>query len=415
MAVRDKTQNKLINTISADFEIWQEITEFGSKFYLVAQLPEFQGTAGAFTWRYEITDWNAIKEKNVAGNNLVANVVVDSNYNIIEGTSSISGQDYANSFYFGGSNQLLVSTLEKGAEPYDHLVEALEKEAQYSPWILSEDETGRLDFLSLAIESALEGRAVREADLQRVSWYKNTPPAERKAAELFASDRAAYTEKSINTQQSIVDGMIARGVQTINNNVVAGLTNLFMSGKIADEDELSRVLDKMVNERIRYTLDPEVQAVLTGQSFDTILATRDLATGIDNILGPGASEKYDLDAIYKEAQANPTWYNEVFVPQIQDAFQVKYSQFKGTNVKSYESAAGVFRGEWEDIVGQKADETSNAWQRFFATNDTEERKDIAFAEAARLGTQTYRDTLKTKMERRFGRAGQRATGGGTFQ
>ena len=76
MTVQDKSANRLINTISKDFEIWEEITEFGSKFYLVAQLPSFEGSGGVFTWRYEISDWNAVKEK-VAGNNLVANVVCD--------------------------------------------------------------------------------------------------------------------------------------------------------------------------------------------------------------------------------------------------------------------------------------------------------------------------------------------------
>ena len=414
MATQDKSANRLINTISKDFEIWEEITEFGSKFYLVAQLPSFEGSGGVFTWRYEISDWNAVKEK-TAGNNLVANVVVDSDFNIIEGTSSITGQDYGNSFYFGDANQLLFSKAEEGAEPYDHLVEALKEEAKYSEWILSEDEDGRLDFLAIAIEAALEGQQVRAADLQRTTWWKTHTPTERKAAELFASDPAAYKEKTISNQQAIVDGMVSRGIQTINPDVVSGLTNLMSKGTIKDTTELGRILDKMVNDRIRYTLDPEVQAVLTGQSFDVILATRDLATGIDNILGPGASENYDLEAVYQEAQANPAWYNEVFLPQIQDAFQTKYSQFKGSAVKSYESAAGVFRGEWQGITGQMPDETSTAWQKFFATNDVKEREDIAFAEAARLGTQTYRDTLKSSLKARFGDAGQRATGGGRFQ
>ena len=106
MPVVDKSQNKLINTISKDFEIWEEITEFGSKFYLVAQLPSFEGTGGAFTWRYDISDYNAIKDK-TASSNLVANVVVDSEYNIIEGDTAITSEAYKNSFYFGNANQLL--------------------------------------------------------------------------------------------------------------------------------------------------------------------------------------------------------------------------------------------------------------------------------------------------------------------
>jgi len=413
MATQDKTSNKLINTISKDFEIWEEITEFGSKFYLVAQIPEFEGSSGKFTWRYEISDWNAVKEK-VAGNNLVANVVVDSGMNVIEGSSAITGQEYNNSFYFGNANQLLFSQAEAGAEPYDHLVEALQEEAKYSPWILSEDDEGNLDFLALAIENALEGKAVRTADLQRVNWYRTTPPSQRQAAELFASDPAKYAEQSVNNQQLIVDGMINRGVQTINPNVVSGLTNLLQSGKISDTTELNNILDKMVNERIRYTLDPEVQAVLTGQSFDVILKTRDIAEYIETVLGPGQTEFYDVESIAKEAEANPTWYDETFIPQLEETFQNKYTQFKGTAVKNYATASGAFRQQWNTVTGQLPDETSSAWQRFMATNDAKEREDIAFEEAAKLGTQTYRDTLQTRMQSKFGTPGQRSTGGGRF-
>ena len=50
-----------------------------------------------------------------------------------------------------------------------------------------------------------------------------------------------------------------------------------------------------------------------------------------------------------------------------------------------------------------------------ATNDVKEREDIAFEEAARLGTQTYRDRVKADLTKAFGQAGQRATGGGRYQ
>ena len=413
MPVVEKSENKLINTISKDFEIWEEITEFGSKFYLVAQLPEFEGAAGAFTWRYDITDYNVIKDKTASGD-LVANVVVDSNYNIVEGTTDITGEEYNNSFYFGNASQLLFNTAEPGAEPYDHLVNALMEESKYSEWILSETDDGRLDFLAVAIEAALEGQQVRQADLERTTWWQTHTPSERAAAELFASDPAQYAQKSLSTQQQIVDGMISRGVQTINPDVVAGLTKLFNTGAIPDTAELGRILDKMVNDRIRYTISPEVQAVLTGQSFDTILATNELAKTIDQKIGPGASENYDLEAILQEGQANPAWYNEVFIPELEGAFQNKYSQFKGTNVKSYETAAGAFRSEWIGITGQRADETTNEWQKFLATNDVKEREDIAFEAAAKLGTQKYRDTLEARMTSVLGKAGQRATGNSRF-
>lgn len=106
------------------------------------------------------------------------------------------------------------------------------EEAKYSEWILSETDDGRLDFLAVAIEAALEGETVRQADLERTTWWQTHTPSERQAAELFASDPAQYAQKSLSTQQSIVDGMISRGVQTINPDVVAGLTKLVNTGEI---------------------------------------------------------------------------------------------------------------------------------------------------------------------------------------
>ena len=46
---------------------------------------------------------------------------------------------------------------------------------------------------------------------------------------------------------------------------------------------------------------------------------------------------------------------------------------------------------------------NSQWKTFIATNDVAERKDIAFAAAAELGSQVYRDQVKSDMERVFGK------------
>ena len=155
MTVRDKSDNNLVSNISQDFEIWQQ----GNAYYLVAQTPDFVSPAGVFTWRYKITDWDAIN--GATSNPLIPNVIVDEDFNILEGESSITSEDYGSSFYFGEARQLLFTQTEAGAEPYDHLVEALKEEAQYKDWILSTNKDGQFDFLAVAIEAAIEGRTVR--------------------------------------------------------------------------------------------------------------------------------------------------------------------------------------------------------------------------------------------------------------
>ena len=59
-------------------------------------------------------------------------------------------------------------------------------------------------------------------------------------------------------------------------------------------------------------------------------------------------------------------------------------------------------------------ETPAQLETVIATNDVAERKYIAFAASAELGLQVYRDQVKSDMERVFGRAGARSTGGGRF-
>ena len=410
MTVRDKSDNNLVSNISQDFEIWQQ----GNAYYLVAQTPDFVSPAGVFTWRYKITDWDAIN--GATSNPLIPNVIVDEDFNILEGESSITSEDYGSSFYFGEARQLLFTQTEAGAEPYDHLVEALKEEAQYKDWILSTNKDGQFDFLAVAIEAAIEGRTVRSEELKRTTWWQTHTDTERAAMELSSSDPSTYAKQQSQLYETVIGKMISAGIQTLDQNVIAKLVDLTSRGVLdLAAGELDASINKIANPRSRYTLDPELQATLTGQTLEVIESTKTVAQKIDSVMGPGNSENFNLEDIANEKAANPKWYEEVFLPQIEEAFQNKYSQYKGTNVKTYEYSAPIYRQEWKSVTGQAPDETSEAWQAFFATNDVEERKDIAFAEAAKLGTQTYRDTLKRDLQGKFGKAGQRATGGGRFQ
>ena len=127
------------------------------------------------------------------------------------------------------------------------------------------------------------------------------------------------------------------------------------------------------------------------------------------------SDNFNLEQLNADYADNPTAFTQEFLPKLQDQFQTTYAQYKGTNVKGYEEIAPSLRSEWVSITGQKADETTAQWKQFAATNDIAERKDIAFAAAAELGTQAYRDQVMIDLENNFGKAGARATGGGSFR
>ena len=153
---------------------------------------------------------------------------------------------------------------------------------------------------------------------------------------------------------------------------------------------------------------------MEGKTLETIELTRTMENTINSILGPGVADNYNLEQLLANYQDNPTAFSQEFLPKLQDQFQTKFSQYEGTNVKAYEDIAPDLRTEWQGITGARPDEQSAQWNQFIATNDVAERKDIAFAAAADTGSQTYRDQFKSDMERVFGKAGARSTGGGRF-
>ena len=411
----------LVNYLPKDTQIVEEVDATGkSSYYLVYSLAKDLVSEG-FTYRYKVDDLKSISDTTGVVKPDAVIKVENNQYTLSSGTlSGISETDYANSFYFGTYGQLrtvyeqLGIDAETGADSYEYLIEALNREAETKPWILSTDAKGRYDYLAVVLEAALEGRTARESDFEKTTWWKTHNATERQQIKDQATDPKTWEKNQRTIRDSIMTQMIAAGIQSYPTAVIDMLVQKYGTGEYTDAD-VSNVILKLANPRLRYELDTEIQGALTGQTLSVIESTKQIKDTIDAAMGPGASNYYNLEDIANERQANPQWYNEVFLTGLAEQFQSKYTQYAGTNVKRYEDAAPEYRYEWEAITGQKANETSAVWKKFMATNDVKEREDIAFEEAARLGTQTYRDRVKADLTKAFGQAGQRATGGGRYQ
>ena len=411
----------LIPELPSDTQVWEEIDTNGvSIYYLVYTLPsEARSLATGldnFTWRYKVSNLEEITQ--AGQRTVVPDVVVKRDGEVYEmqGSSSIGLDAYKNSFFFGNHTQLsaISGQVEDGATGYEYFIQALDVESQYKPYLFSQDSNGNYDYLSVVIEAALEGRTARPAELANTTWWKTHTAPERQALLSEQQDPSTWARNGVRTREDVVNRMINEGVQTIDPKIVNHIANKVQAGTYTDDD-LNNIIAKLSNPRIRFELDPELKALLEGKTLDFIDQTLQLENTINAVLGPGSAENFDMEAIQNEREVNPVWFQEEFLPSLQDQFQSTYSQFKGTNVKQYEFAAPQFRSEWESITGQKADESSSSWKQFMATNDIAERKDIAFSEAARLGTQTYRDTVQADLKSTFGSAGQRSTGRGSFE
>ena len=410
----------LIPELPSDTQVWQEINEAGqSIYYLVYQLPpeaaQLSPGLENFTFRYKVSDLKEITQ--AAQPTVVPDVIVrkDGDVYSTEGDTNIDVDDYINSFYFGTHNQLasIQGQVEAGATGYEYFIESLETEAQYKPYLFSKNAQGQYDYLAVVLEAAKEGRVAREAELAQTTWWKTHTATERQEMLFAHQDPATFSQRGIKKREDIISRMMAAGITELDPKVIDAITQKYQYGTFTDDD-INKTLEKLANPLIRYTLDPEVKAALEGKTLETIERTRQIENTINSILGPGVADNYNLEQLLANYQDNPTAFTQEFLPKLQDQFQARFTQYAGTNVKAYEDIAPEFRREWENITGAKPDEQSAQWNQFIATNDVAERKDIAFAAAAETGSQTYRDQFKSDMERVFGKAGARSTGGGRF-
>jgi len=406
----------LLNTLPTDTQIVEEIDANGNKAYYAVYSLSRDLISEGLTYRYKVNDLKEISDTTgVVQPDVVVNLT-DDGIEIVSGSfEGITEEDYNNSFYFGNVTQLsaISGNVEVGAESYDYLIEALEQESKYKPYLMSTDAKGRYDYLAVVIEAALEGRTARESELAQTTWWKTHTATERQEMLFAHQDPATFSQRGIQKREDIISRMMAAGITELDPKVIDAITQKYQYGTFTDDD-ITKTLQKLANPLIRYTLDPEVKAALEGKTLETIELTRQMENTINSILGPGVADNYNLEQLLANYQDNPTAFTQEFLPKLQDQFQARFTQYEGTNVKAYEDIAPEFRREWESITGAKPDEQSAQWNQFIATNDVAERKDIAFAAAAETGSQTYRDQFKSDMERVFGKAGARSTGGGRF-
>jgi hypothetical protein len=406
----------LLNTLPTDTQIVEEIDANGNKAYYAVYSLSRDLISEGLTYRYKVDDLKTISDTTgVVKPDVVVNLTEDG-IEIVSGSfEGITEEDYNNSFYFGNVTQLsaISGNVEVGAESYDFLIEALEQESKYKPYLMSKDAKGRYDYLAVVIEAALEGRTARESELAETTWWKKHTATERQEMLFAHQDPATFSQRGIKKRQDIISRMMDAGITELDPKVIDAITQKYQYGTFTDDD-ITKTIQKLANPLIRYTLDPEVKAALEGKTLETIELTRTMENTINSILGPGVADNYNLDQLLANYQDNPTAFTQEFLPKLQDQFQAKFTQYAGTNVKAYEDIAPDLRTEWKSITGAAPDERSAQWNQFIATNDVAERKDIAFAAAAESGSQTYRDQFKSDMERVFGKAGARSTGGGRF-
>lgn len=406
----------LLNTLPTDTQIVEEIDANGNKAYYAVYSLSRDLISEGLTYRYKVDDLKTISDTTgVVKPDVVVNVTEDG-IEIVSGSfEGITEEDYNNSFYFGNVTQLsaISGNVEVGAESYDFLIEALEQESKYKPYLMSTDAKGRYDYLAVVIEAALEGRTARESELAQTTWWKTHTATERQEMLFAHQDPATFSQRGIKKREDIISRMMDSGITELDPKVIDAITQKYQYGTFTDDD-ITKTIQKLANPLIRYTLDPEVKAALEGKTLETIELTRTMENTINSILGPGVADNYNLDQLLANYQDNPTAFTQEFLPKLQDQFQAKFTQYAGTNVKAYEDIAPDLRTEWQSITGAAPDERSAQWNQFIATNDVAERKDIAFAAAAESGSQTYRDQFKSDMERVFGKAGARSTGGGRF-
>lgn len=298
----------LLNTLPTDTQIVEEIDANGNKAYYAVYSLSRDLISEGLTYRYKVDDLKTISDTTgVVKPDVVVNLTEDG-IEIVSGSfEGITEEDYNNSFYFGNVTQLsaISGNVEVGAESYDFLIEALEQESKYKPYLMSTDAKGRYDYLAVVVEAALEGRTARESELAQTTWWKTHTATERQEMLFAHQDPATFSQRGIKKREDIISRMMAAGITELDPKVIDAITQKYQYGTFTDDD-ITKTLQKLANPLIRYTLDPEVKAALEGKTLETIELTRQMENTINSILGPGVADNYNLDQLTADLQDNPT-------------------------------------------------------------------------------------------------------------
>lgn len=286
-----------------------------------------------------------------------------------------------------GSTLELINTTE---DPVELIYSNFDTEAKVKPWLQDPE------ILSIWVGAALEGRSITDAELQGTEWWRTHTQTERQWLSLNASDPS--------TARTFINDNRARVAQLIQDagvdNASRDLVNL-----IADQWTQGSWSELYATNQIRLLADPNLQGrvdpLLRGQrrGLDTIReGEEDVRRMVNTWLGPahaaGFGERF-ISQWATQLRENPDAQTELTELLRQHRLAL-FPEYKDATL-TYEDIAGPWRGVFQQVWGQTADETDPIFAKVVRMNDLAGAESLLRTEGLKRDNQTVVEDLLSSL------------------
>ena len=250
--------------------------------------------------------------------------------------------------------------------PFASFVERITEQSQVAPWITDPE------MIALIAEAAVEGRDIRDDELQTTNWYQTHNENERQWLRTYYEDPSTATQLTTDSQIAVANSLQAAGVSNAPEALINWVAGKYVSGEWSQT---------YTTEQISLFADPYATGKRDTQ-FENYLSSTAL-TGVDRTtererevrelygkwLGPTLGKLTDQEAaeIAGRLRDDPD-YQDQLVQSLKQSRLAAFSAYTNPEL-TYEDIARPWRNLTTSVWGQTADETQGWWQEMVKSND----------------------------------------------
>lgn len=286
----------------------------------------------------------------------------------------------------------------KEEHPFSELVTNYERLSMTQPWLRDSE------VLALTAGAMLEGRTLTPPELQSTKWWRSRNASQRAWAQLVASDPKESVrradEAKINTRQALEKA----GVANPSGDLVHFLASRLVTGDWSEakvQDQILALSDPFSGRKI----DKQITSLMRDKKFkvDTTRAKEEEVRGeVLRWLGPvhGAWSERQISEWAGKVRNDPDGAVKL-TDLLRGQRMALFPEYEQPNL-TYEDIAGPWRGLFNQVWGQEADELDPLFSKVVRLNDADEASKLLRREGLNRGVGQVVNTMTQAVGQAFG-------------
>lgn len=249
--------------------------------------------------------------------------------------------------------------------PWETIKSNYKTEVRVKPWL------GDPEILSLWLAASLEGRSISDAELQGTEWWRTHTESERAWISLNASDPASADRLIADNRAQVADLFRTAGVDNASDDLIQLVADKWTTGAWS-QVYATQQIRLLADPYMQGDLDPALKGSRTG--LDTTREREDTVRAlIQEWLGPAHAGGYTDKSVAKWASRlrnDPDARLELEEALRRQRMSL-FPEYENPNL-TYEDIAAPWRGVWQQMWGQTADEMDPLFAKIVKMNDLAE-------------------------------------------